>query len=102
MGGTGPDSVPLGFADPVFFSDGQGNAITPPANTIYNPGPATQHAQPLYIPQAVVQLLRPYTTWQPGHSQLPYQACDPGHYVTPSISTRRGRPKVRRPVAAIF
>src|ERR1700680_1235309 len=29
MGGTGPDSVPLGFADQVFFSDGQGNAATP-------------------------------------------------------------------------
>jgi phospholipase C len=40
MGGTGPDSVPLGFADQVFFSDGNGNAITPPATRIYNPDPA--------------------------------------------------------------
>src|SRR6202049_3800364 len=40
MGGTGPDSVPLGFADQVFFSDGAGHATTPPANTIYNPDPA--------------------------------------------------------------
>jgi phospholipase C len=39
MGGTGPDSVPLGFADQVFFSDGHGNAITPPAASIYNPDP---------------------------------------------------------------
>jgi len=39
MGGTGPDSVPLGFADQVFFSDGKGNAITPPATSIYNPDP---------------------------------------------------------------
>ena len=31
MGGTGPDSVPLGFADQVFYSDGNGNAVTPPA-----------------------------------------------------------------------
>jgi phospholipase C len=36
---TGPDSVPLGFADQVFFGDGQGNAATPPASTIYNPDP---------------------------------------------------------------
>src|SRR5262249_40695177 len=39
MGGTGPDSQPLGFADQVFFSDGQGNPATPPANRIYNPDP---------------------------------------------------------------
>ena len=39
MGGTGPDSVPLGFADQVFFSDGKGNAVTPPATSIYDPDP---------------------------------------------------------------
>src|SRR5215470_2237945 len=39
MGGTGPDSVPLGFADQVFFGDGAGNAVTPPATSIYNPNP---------------------------------------------------------------
>src|ERR1041385_6950579 len=41
MGGTGPDSVPLGFADQIFFSDGNGKAIAPPASRIYNPDPAT-------------------------------------------------------------
>lgn len=43
MGGTGPDSVPLGFADQVYFSDGTpaGNVATPPTNTIYNPNPQT-------------------------------------------------------------
>src|SRR5215475_12171494 len=43
MGGTGPDSVPLGFADQVYFSDGlsDGNVATPPASTIYNPNPQT-------------------------------------------------------------
>lgn len=41
MGGTGPDSVPLGFADQVFFTDGSaaGNVATPPASQIYNPNP---------------------------------------------------------------
>jgi phospholipase C len=37
MGGTGPDSVPLGFADQVFFGDGNGNPATP--SGIYNPDP---------------------------------------------------------------
>src|SRR5262252_5267815 len=39
MGGTGPDSVPLGFADQVFFGDGNGNVATPPATQVYNPNP---------------------------------------------------------------
>jgi phospholipase C len=39
MGGTGPDSQPLGFADQVFFSDGQGHPATPPAANVYNPDP---------------------------------------------------------------
>jgi phospholipase C len=41
FGGTGPDSVPLGFADQVVFTDGlaDGALATPPATTIYNPNP---------------------------------------------------------------
>ena len=39
LGGTGPDSQPLGFADQVFFSDGNGNTATPAAKNIYNPDP---------------------------------------------------------------
>jgi phospholipase C len=39
MGGTGPDSQPLGFADQVYYSDGNGHAATPPAANIYNPDP---------------------------------------------------------------
>src|SRR5260370_12554226 len=52
LGGTGPDSQPLGFADQVFFSDGAGNPATPAATNIYNPDPVagtlnmyTQRAQ---------------------------------------------------------
>jgi len=41
LGGTGPDSQPLGFADQVFFSDGNGNPATPAAANIYNPDPQT-------------------------------------------------------------
>jgi phospholipase C len=39
LGGTGPDSQPLGFADQVFFSDGNGNPATPTAANIYDPDP---------------------------------------------------------------
>jgi phospholipase C len=87
MGGTGPDSVPLGFADQLFYSDGFGNATTPAASLIYNPDPKTG-------------TLNQYTTraqWfncndqsQPGIpaitaylSALPSPVspkCDPGHY----------------------
>jgi phospholipase C len=41
MGGTGPDHIPLGFADQVFFSDGNGNPATPATARIYNPDPDT-------------------------------------------------------------
>src|SRR5262249_35570104 len=39
MGGTGPDSIPLGFADQLFFSNAAGNPATPIASRIYNPDP---------------------------------------------------------------
>jgi phospholipase C len=39
LGGTGPDSQPLGFADQVFFSDGNGDPATPAAARVYNPDP---------------------------------------------------------------
>jgi phospholipase C len=39
LGGTGPDSQPLGFADQVFFSDGMGHPATPAPANIYNPDP---------------------------------------------------------------
>jgi len=39
LGGTGPDSQPLGFADQIFYSDGEGHPATPPAVNIYNPDP---------------------------------------------------------------
>jgi phospholipase C len=39
MGGTGLDSLYLGYADDLWYSDGKGNAATPPANQIENPDP---------------------------------------------------------------
>jgi phospholipase C len=39
MGGTAPNSTPLGFADQIFYSDGEGHPATPTAENIYNPDP---------------------------------------------------------------
>ena len=38
-GGTGLDSLYLGFADDIWYSDGNGNPTTPPTNQIENPNP---------------------------------------------------------------
>ena len=87
MGGTGPDSVPLGFADQVFFSDGKGNPATPPAATIYNPDPQAG-ALNLYTHRA--QWFNCNDPSQPGIkpildylNALPYAVetkCGPGQY----------------------
>jgi phospholipase C len=87
MGGTGPDSVPLGFADQLFFSDGNGNPATPPAATIYNPDPL---AGTLNTYTRRAQWFNCSDAAQPGMeailgylSQLPYPVktgCDPGHF----------------------
>jgi phospholipase C len=39
MGGTGANHFMLGTGDAGFWTDGKGNAITPPANQIANPNP---------------------------------------------------------------
>lgn len=39
MGGTGANSIMLGTADPLWYSDGNGNALVPPTNKIENPNP---------------------------------------------------------------
>jgi phospholipase C len=87
LGGTGPDSQPLGFADQAFFSDGNGNPATPLAANIYNPDP-----QPgtLNLYTARKQWFNCNDTTQPGIAAitnylkaLPYPVqtnCGPGQY----------------------
>jgi phospholipase C len=41
QGGTGANHFMLGTGDAAFWSDGEGNAIVPPANQIANPNPLT-------------------------------------------------------------
>jgi phospholipase C len=39
MGGTMANHIEFGYADSIWYSDGNGNALTPPANQIENPNP---------------------------------------------------------------
>ncbi|MDQ2803459.1 MAG: phosphoesterase, partial [Pseudomonadota bacterium] len=39
MGGTGANSIMIGAADAYYYTDGKGNATTPPAGQIENPNP---------------------------------------------------------------
>ncbi|HZV87542.1 MAG TPA: alkaline phosphatase family protein [Candidatus Binatus sp.] len=104
LGGTGPDSQPLGFADQVFFSDGKGNPATPAAKNIYNPDPVAGTLN-LYTQRA--QWFNCNDTTQPGIaaitnylSALPYAVetkCGPGEYwqavnVNPAF-TPKGTPQ---------
>lgn len=87
LGGTGPDSQPLGFADQVFFSDGHGNPVTPPAANIYNPDPQpgtlnlyTKRAQWFNcndITQPGIEAIRNYLDALPYHVDA---KCGPGQY----------------------
>jgi phospholipase C len=87
MGGTGPDSQPLGFADQVFFSDGKGNVATPLAANIYNPDPKagtlnlyTKRAQWFDCSNPANPGIAAITNYL---SALPYALqtkCDPGAY----------------------
>jgi phospholipase C len=87
LGGTGPDSQPLGFADQVFYSDGNGNPATPPAVDIYNPDPQPGTLN-LYTHRA--QWFNCSDPTQPGIAaitnylnSLPYAVdakCGPGQY----------------------
>jgi len=39
MGGTMANHIEFGYADSIWYSDGNGNALTPPSNQIENPNP---------------------------------------------------------------
>jgi phospholipase C len=87
MGGTWADSMPLGFADQVFYGDGQGNAATPPASTIYNPDPQpntlnlyTARKQWFNCSDPTAPGVKPILDYL---GKLPYAVqtkCDAGHY----------------------
>jgi phospholipase C len=41
MGGTGANSIVLGYGKPIYYADSSGNPATPPFNQIENPNPQT-------------------------------------------------------------
>jgi phospholipase C len=91
MGGTGANHIMFGFADAIWYSDGQGNAATPAANQIENPDP--QSGTNNYYDQdgysggsysACADLTQPGVPAVVNYLQsLPRPVnpnCDPGHY----------------------
>ena len=71
MGGTGPDSMPLAFADQIFYSDGAGHVATPPAIDIFNPDPQPGTLNLYSRSAAVGELLGPDSAWRGADSRLP-------------------------------
>src|SRR5579884_2573253 len=91
MGGTGTNHIMLGFGDDLWYSDGNGNATTPPSNQIENPDPQpgtnNWYTQDGYSGGTYSNCSDPT---QPGVTaivsylgSLPYKPkpnCDPNHY----------------------
>jgi phospholipase C len=117
MGGTGPDSIPLGFADQIFFSDSTGDAATPIAGRIYNPDPQpgslnfyTHRAQWMNCSDETAPGIKAIADYL---KALPYEMssmCDPGHYypavnITPAFTpggTPNGTPNNTNPTNNII
>jgi phospholipase C len=91
MGGTGANSIMLGTADAIYYTDGKGNAATPPSNQIENPDPQpgtnNWYTQDGYsggsytdcsdLTHPAVASIRTYLAKLPWH---PNAKCAPGHY----------------------
>jgi phospholipase C len=105
MGGTTVNHFYLAMADNVYFSDGQGHAITPPPPAIANPNP-----QPGTNNRYIVDGLfsncsdtaqpgvAPIVTYLASLSYKPKPNCDAGHYYL----LNNHKPDVRtRPTAEI-
>ena len=117
MGGTGPDSIPLGFADQIFFGDSTGKAATPIATRIYNPDPQPgslnfykQRAQWFNCSDETAPGIKAIADYL---KALPYEMspmCDPGHYypavnITPAFTpggTPNGVPNNTNPTNNII
>jgi phospholipase C len=73
MGGTGLDSILAGFGDAIYYTDGKGNATTPPSNQIEDPD-AQSGTNNYYV--------------QDGYSGGSYSECaDPTHKGVASVAS---------------
>jgi phospholipase C len=86
-GGTGANHFMLGTGDAGFWSDGKGNATTPPANMIANPNPKSGSNNQYTADQAFTACAdfnQPGVAPIVGYLEnLPYPAepnCEPNHY----------------------
>jgi phospholipase C len=87
LGGTGANHVMFGTGDAIFWSDGNGNATTPPAGVVANPNPVAGTVNQYTVDGNFVNCS---DTTQPGVapivnylSGLPYRAkpnCEANHY----------------------
>lgn len=92
LGGTYPNHMMLVTGDALYWSDGKGNATTPPASNIANPNPSPTLPSPDAINNFISDqnFVNCADTTQPGVapfaaylSKLPYSAkmnCDASHY----------------------
>jgi phospholipase C len=87
MGGTAANHSMLGTGDMVFFSDGNGNAMTPAANLIANPNPkpATNNNYTVdgnwgQCADATQPGVAPITTYLASLPYHPSPNCEAGHY----------------------
>jgi phospholipase C len=86
-GGTGANHFMLGTGDAAFWSDGNGNPITPPSNQIANPNPAASTVNQYTADNSFSACadisqsgVKPIVTYL---ENLPYAAepnCQPNHY----------------------
>ena len=74
LGGTGANHFMLGTGDAGFWSDGNGNPVTPPSN-IANPNPRAEHGQPVHGRQQLQRLLRLHRSRGSGRSSATSSAC---------------------------
>ena len=87
MGGTAANHVMLGHGDMVYFSDGNGNALTPAANLIANPNPKPNTNNNYTIDGNWAQCtdatqggVKPILDYLAALPWKPKANCEPGHY----------------------
>jgi phospholipase C len=87
LGGTGANHVMFGTADAIFWSDGNGNATTPPASLIANPNPAagtvnqyTLDGNFMNCSDTTQPGVAPITTYLSGLPYHPKLNCEANHY----------------------
>ena len=84
LGGTGANHFMFGTGDAGFWSDGNGNPVTPPSN-IANPNPKAGHGQPVHRRQQLQRLLGRHAIPGSSRSSTTSRACP----TPPSRTARR-------------